>query len=121
MAKSFRQQFGIFSIACAVTLSGCASDGSLTPSAQSRLVTTCNEAQTAVTVAGFFQNKMNAFEIEYYLYAQKSVDQFCSPSAIAAYATPDAEAAAIAALGKIIQNMNAVKDAAPVTNMGNPT
>lgn len=64
---------------------------------------------------------MTPQELAIYQTASDATDQFCSPSALAAYATPAAQAAAVAALGKVVRDMDAVKDTAPVANVGNPT
>lgn len=125
MNTSFRQRALIrsfaFGFAASCALAGCASDGSVKPSTQSQLVAACDKAQAAVTVAGFFEEKMTPQELKVYRTATDSTDQLCSPSALAAYATPAAQAAAIGALGNIVRDMDTVKDAAPVANVGNRT
>lgn len=111
----FRQQTVVraFAFGCAVALAGCAADGSVKPSTQSQLVKACDNASTAVTLAGFFADKMTPAEYKIYSAAEKSVPEFCSPSALAADLTPAAVSTNIQALGDIVQQMNAVSAASP--------
>lgn len=115
MNKSFRIQstvrFFAFGFIATCAISGCATDGSIKPSAQSQLVAACDKAQTAVTLAGFFEDKMTPAEAEAVLLARSANDSFCSPSALAADLTPAAYSANVAALGKVVAVMDSLADA----------
>jgi hypothetical protein len=99
--------------ALAAALAGCAADGSVKPSTQSKLVQACDNASTAITLAGFFADKMNATEYAVYSAAEKAIPGFCSPSALAADLSPAALSFNIQTLGDIVQQMHAVSAAVP--------
>jgi hypothetical protein len=99
-----------FAFGCAVALAGCASNGSVKASAQSQLVTACDKAQTAITLAGFFKDKMTAPELKALTVASDTEERFCSPSALAADLTPGAYSANIAALGQVLADMDSLSD-----------
>jgi hypothetical protein len=106
----FRIQRSTIAFAFACSCAACASNGSIQPSAQQTLVRACDQAQTAVTLATFFEEKMTPAEVKAVTVAQDSVSKFCSPSALAADLTPAAEATNTQLLGQIVADMNQLSD-----------
>jgi hypothetical protein len=113
MNHSFRTKMVVraFAFGCTASLAACAADGSIKAPAQSQLVQACDDASIALTMAGFYADKINAKENEVFEAAKVAYPKFCSPSALAADLTPAALSANIQALGDTVAQLNAIDGA----------
>jgi hypothetical protein len=119
-SHTFRSQAVVrtFAFACfAGAVAGCTATGQVTAPAQSTIEKACTDSQMALSLASFVvKTSVQQTAVKE---ATTVIDGFCTPSALAAEATPAALAANVQALETVIANLNTMSGAAsPVSASG---